>query len=55
MLGGEENTLHAAKLYNNVKRKIKYMVYEDLDVAKDFLNLVENLKMFKAKENMALR
>ena len=55
MLGTEENTQHAAKLYNNVKKKIKYMVYEDLDVAKDFLNLVENLKMFKAKENMELR
>jgi len=44
MLGSDENTQHAAKLNQLVKKKISYMINEDLDVAKDFLNLVEILK-----------
>lgn len=44
MLGGEEKTQHVAKLNLLVKKKISYMINEDLDVAKDFLDLVEILK-----------
>ena len=48
MLGGEDNkTLHAAKLNAIVKKKINYMINEDLDVARDFLGLVEILKSHK--------
>ena len=48
MLGGEDNkTLHAAKLNAIVKKKINYMINEDLDVARDFLDLVEILKSHK--------
>ena len=56
MLGGEENkTLHAAKLNAIVKKKINYMIKEDLDVAKDFLNLVEILKSHKNHVNKSLK
>ena len=55
MLGGEEKTQHAAKLNLLVKKKIKYMINEDLDVAKDFLDLVEILKQHKARVQKILR
>lgn len=44
MLGSEEKTQHADKLNQMFKKKIKYMIKEDLGVAKDFLNLVDVLK-----------
>lgn len=48
MLGSEEkNALHANKMNQIVKKKVKYMINEDLDVAKDFLDLVEILKEHK--------
>ena len=43
MLGGDEKTMHATKLNQMIKKKIQYMINEDLDVAKDFLDLVEIL------------
>ena len=56
MLGGEENkSLHAAKLNQIVKKKISYMINEDLDVAKDFLDLVEILKSHKSHVHKALK
>lgn len=56
MLGGEENkTLHAAKLNAIVKKKISYMIKEDLDVAKDFLDLVEILKSHKNHVHKSLK
>lgn len=48
MLGGEEKTMHATKLNKMIKKKIQYMINEDLDVAKDFLDLVEILKSHKS-------
>ena len=56
MLGGEENkTLHAAKLNAIVKKKINYMIREDLDVARDFLDLVEILKSHKSHIHKSLK
>ena len=55
MLGGEEKTMHATKLNAMIKKKIQYMINEDLDVAKDFLDLVEILKSHKAQVNKALK
>lgn len=56
MLGGEENkTLHAAKLNAIVKKKINYMINEDLDVARDFLGLVEILKSHKQHVHKSLK
>ena len=56
MLGGEENkTLHAAKLNAIVKKKINYMINEDLDVARDFLDLVEILKSHKHHAKKSLK
>jgi len=53
MLGSksDETTTNAAKLYSIAKQKINYMINEDLDVAKDFLNLVDVLKAHKAAKN----
>ena len=47
MLGSSE-IKNAAKLFQMIKKKIKYMINDDLDVAKDFLDLVEVLKHHKA-------
>ena len=56
MLGGEETkTLHAAKLNQIVKKKINYMIKEDLDVARDFLDLVEILKSHKQHLKKSLK
>lgn len=56
MLGGDDNkNLHAAKLNAIVKKKINYMINEDLDVARDFLDLVENLKTNKSRLNATLK
>ena len=55
MLGGEDRKLHASKLNAIVKKKIKYMINDDLDVAKDFLDLIEILKQHKATHNKELR
>jgi len=49
MLGSDEKIQHAAKLNMLVKKKISYMINEDLDVAKDFLDLVDILKQHKAR------
>ena len=43
--------MHVAKLNAMVKKKINYMINEDLDVAKDFLELIEILKEHKIVVN----
>ena len=43
--------MHVAKLNAIVKKKINYMINEDLDVAKDFLELIEILKEHKLVVN----
>ena len=48
MLGGDDKTLHATKANAMTKKKISYMINEDLDVAKDFLELVDILKQHKS-------
>ena len=56
MLGGDDNkTLHAAKLNAIVKKKINYMINDDLDVARDFLDLVDILKSHKSHLNATLK
>lgn len=55
MLGADDNTQHASKLNQLVKKKISYMINDDIDVAKDFLNLVDILKQHKSSLNKAIR
>ena len=55
MLGSDDKNQHAAKLNLLVKKKIAYMINEDIDVAKDFLNLVDILKQHKAHIKKAVR
>lgn len=55
MLGGDDKTLHASKANAMTKKKISYMINEDLDVAKDFLELVDILKQHKSQVNKALK
>ena len=43
--------MHVAKLNAMVKKKVNYMINEDLDVAKDFLELIEILKEHKIVVN----
>ena len=47
--------MHVAKLNAMVKKKINYMINEDLDVAKDFLEMVEILKEHKVVVNRNLK
>ena len=57
MLGEEKDksTVHANKANAMTKKKISYMINDDLDVAKDFLDLVEILKQHKAAVNKSLK
>ena len=55
MLGGDDNTQHASKLNQLVKKKISYMINDDIDVAKDFLNLVDILKQHKSSLKKVIR
>lgn len=55
MLGGDDKTLHASKANAMTKKKISYMINEDLDVARDFLELVDILKQHKSQVNKALK
>ncbi len=56
MLGeDQEKTVHANKANAMTKKKISYMINDDLDVARDFLDLVEILKTHKAMVNKKLK
>ena len=47
--------MHASKLNAMIKKKISYMINEDFDVAKDFLDLVEILKQHKSRISKSLK
>ena len=49
MLGSEDKKQNMKQIILLIKKKIQYMINEDYDAAKDFLDLVEILKMQKLR------
>ena len=49
MLGGEDKKQNMKQIILLIKKKIRYMVNEDAGAARDFLDLVEILKMQKVR------